>query len=158
MLFSIVAVPIYILTSRVRWWPFLHTLSSIYCFDDDRSDLVKRYLIVVLICISLIISAFIQFTRFSGDVYWGGVPFPPPADHILSELSAVICLYWVALHGMAHRLTGLCKPLCCGKGNKDMNLGKLWEVVRNREAWCAAVHGVSKSQTWLGNWTTTTNN
>jgi len=26
----------------------------------------------------------------------------------------------------------------------DMNLGKLWEMVRNREAWCAVVHGVEK--------------
>ena len=32
----------------------------------------------------------------------------------------------------------------------NMNLGKLWEMVRDREAWHAAVHGVSKSQTWLG--------
>ena len=32
----------------------------------------------------------------------------------------------------------------------DMNLGKLWEIVRDREAWRAAVHGVSKSQTRLG--------
>ena len=29
----------------------------------------------------------------------------------------------------------------------DMNLGKLWEMVRDREAWHAAVHGVTKSQT-----------
>ena len=32
----------------------------------------------------------------------------------------------------------------------DMNLGKLQEMVRDREAWCAAVHGVTKSQTQLG--------
>ena len=32
----------------------------------------------------------------------------------------------------------------------DMNLGKLWEMVRDREAWHAAVHGVVKSWTQLG--------
>ena len=32
----------------------------------------------------------------------------------------------------------------------DMNLGKLREMVRDREAWCAAVHGVTKSGTRLG--------
>ena len=35
----------------------------------------------------------------------------------------------------------------------DMSLSKLWELVKNREDWVTAVHGVTNSQTWLNDWT-----
>ena len=35
----------------------------------------------------------------------------------------------------------------------DMNLIKLWEIMRDREACCVAIHGVTKSRTWLSDWT-----
>ena len=35
--------------------------------------------------------------------------------------------------------------------NLNLNLSKLWEMVKDREAWCAAVHGVAKSHTQLRN-------
>ena len=39
---------------------------------------------------------------FSRQEYWSGLLFPSPVDHILSELSTMTHLSWVAIHGMAH--------------------------------------------------------
>ena len=35
----------------------------------------------------------------------------------------------------------------------EMSLGKFWELVMDREAWCAVIHGVTKNQTRLSDWT-----
>ena len=40
----------------------------------------------------------------------------------------------------------------------DMSLSKHWEIVKDREAWYAAVHGVTKTQRWLSHWTAKTMN
>ena len=58
---------------------------------------------------------FIQFMRFSQQVYRGGLPLPSPVDHVLSELSAKTHPSWMTLHGMAHSFIELCRPLCHDK-------------------------------------------
>ena len=54
---------------------------------------------------------YIQFMGFSWQVYYGGLPFPSPVDHILSELSTITCPSWVTLQGMVHSFIELCKIL-----------------------------------------------
>ena len=54
---------------------------------------------------------FILFMGFSRQEYWSGLPFPSPVDHVLSELSTMICPSWVALHGLAHSFIELNKAV-----------------------------------------------
>ena len=49
--------------------------------------------------------------EFSRQEYWSGLPFPPPVDHVLSELITVTCLSWMALHSIAYSFAELHKPL-----------------------------------------------
>ena len=45
---------------------------------------------------------FILFMEFSRQEHWSGLPFPSPVDTVLLKLSTKNCLFWFALHGMAH--------------------------------------------------------
>ena len=54
---------------------------------------------------------FILSMGFSRYKYWGGLPFPSPVDHILSDLSIIIRPSWVAQYGMAHSFVELDKAL-----------------------------------------------
>ena len=57
---------------------------------------------------------FILFMGFSRQKYRNGLPFPPPVDHISSELSNMTHPSWVALHGMAHSFIELDKAVVHG--------------------------------------------
>ena len=59
------------------------------------------------LCVS---KAAILSMAFSRQEYWSGLPFPPPVDHVLSELFTMTFLAWVALQGMAHSFVELHKP------------------------------------------------
>ena len=54
---------------------------------------------------------FILFMGFSKQEYSSGLPFPSPVDHVLSELSTMTSLSWVALHCMAHSFIELDKAV-----------------------------------------------
>ena len=54
---------------------------------------------------------FILFMRFSRQEYWSALLFPSPVDHVLSELSTMICPSWVAPHGEASSCIGLDKVM-----------------------------------------------
>jgi len=109
-------------SASVRSIPFLSFIKPIFAWNVPLVSLIflKRSLVfprrnddtywpagscsgVISFCF------FILFMGFSRLEYWSGLPFLLPVDHILSELSTMTCLSWVALYGMALHFTELHK-------------------------------------------------
>ena len=110
----------------LQHWPLLSppdtsTTGRHFCFDSASSfslelffhcspeaywkpmDLGDSSFGVIYFCL------FISFMGFSSQKCWSGFPITASVDHILSELSAMPHLSWVALHSMAHSFTELDK-------------------------------------------------
>ena len=81
---------------------FLHSFPVVYWAP---TDLEGSSFSVISFCL------FIVFMGFSRQEYWSGLPFPSPMDHILSELSAMTRVSWVALQGIAHSFIELDKAV-----------------------------------------------
>ena len=69
------------------------------------TDLGGSSSVVISFCL------FILFVRFSKQEYWSGLPFPSLVDRVLSELSTMTHLSWVALLSMAHSFTEIDKAV-----------------------------------------------
>ena len=92
---------------------------------------------------------------FSRQEYWSGLPFPSPGDlpdpgtepgsSTLREAYDFLYLF-TGISSIGERRRGQQRMRWFDSitDSMDMNLGELWEILRDREAWRAAVHGVTK--------------
>ena len=110
--------------------PYISTTEHHFCFGPAASFFLE--LLVIALCSSPVtywtlsdlggspssvisFCLFLSFMGFLRQEHCSGLPFPPPADFVLSKLSTMTHLSWVALYGMAHSFTELCKLLCHNK-------------------------------------------
>ena len=89
---------------------FIHSGSINNCPLLFPSSLLNNFQLGVLIFGVISFCFFKLFMGFSWQEYWSGLPFPPPVDNFSSELFTMTHPSWVALHGVAHSFTELCRP------------------------------------------------
>ena len=122
--------------------PLISTTGCRFCFDCISSFFLELFLYlypeaywahtnlgsssfnVLSFCL------FIVFMGFSRQENWSGLPFPSPVDHVLSELSTMTCLAWVALHNTARSFIELAR-LC-----------SMWS------GWLVGEEGILKRRGW----------
>ena len=94
-------------------WPYCFFLSGATsnCPLLCPSSTLDTFWLRGLSSIFISFSFFILFRGLSQQEYWRGLSFPPPVDHILSELFAMTHPSWMALQNMTNRLIELHKPL-----------------------------------------------
>ena len=103
--------------------PLTSTTGCCFCFGSVSSFFLELFLHWSLVAYwaptnlgsssfsVLFFCLFILFMGFSMQEFWSGLPFPSPVDHILSDLSTMTRLSWVALQGVAHSFYELDKPV-----------------------------------------------
>ena len=102
--------------------PVISTTGCCFCFGSISSFFLELFLHSSVVYWAptnlgsssfsvLSFCLFVLFMGFSRQEYWSGWPFPCPMDHILSELSTMTHLSWVALQGMAHSFIELYKAV-----------------------------------------------
>ena len=107
------------ITSHICNWVLFLLWLSLFILSGVISPLFSSSILdtyqpgeFIFQCLSFCL--FILFVGFSRPEYWSGLPFPSPVEHVLSELSTMTCLSWVAPHSMAHSFIELDKklPVC----------------------------------------------
>ena len=101
------------ITSHIYNWVlfFLCSISSFFLELFLHWSPVECWASTDLVSSSFSVLSFCLFMGLSRQEYWNGLPLPSPVDHILSELSTMTHLSWVALHGMAHSFFELDKAV-----------------------------------------------
>ena len=99
-------------TSTTGWWFCFGSISSFYLELFFNWSPVSYWASTDLGSSSFNVLSFFLFILFMGfsmQDYWSDLPLPYPVDHVLSELSTMTHLSWVALHSMVHSFIELDK-------------------------------------------------